>query len=94
MYLDQLSKMVERIKTILSQGLNVASYALPIIAVIFIFTIANVIITTTVAIVAFMQLVTVYGVSKEVSLFVATLVAIAVYVYIFLQPKIRNYIKY
>jgi len=67
--------------------------ALAVIPVIAMMTFANVLIASVVSGFVFIQLVAVVGWSKEVSLGVAVLVAIAVHVYIMLQPKIRNYIS-
>jgi MFS superfamily sulfate permease-like transporter len=68
------------------------SNALAAIPVILMTTIANVIIATVMGMVTFMQLFWAYGVSRWPSTIVAVLVAIAVHVYIRLQPNIRNYI--
>jgi hypothetical protein len=66
--------------------------ALAVIPVIVMVTLVNVLIASVMAGMTFIQLVAVAGWSKGVSLVVAILVAIAVHVYIVLQPKIRNYI--
>jgi hypothetical protein len=67
--------------------------ALAVIPVIVGVTLINVIIASVMGMVTFLQLLTVAGWSKLASEAVAILVAIAVMGYIWLQPKIRNYIS-
>jgi membrane protein YdbS with pleckstrin-like domain len=69
------------------------SKALAVVPVILMTTIINVVLATVMGMVTFMQLLLVYGWSRKSSLVVAILVAIAVHVYIVLQPKIRSYIS-
>jgi hypothetical protein len=66
---------------------------LAVIPVIMMITLTNVIIAATMAGVVFIQLISVAGWGKTLSLVIAILVAIAVHLYIFCQPKIRNYIQ-
>jgi hypothetical protein len=65
---------------------------LTVIPVHVMWVLANVIIASTMASIVFIQLVAVAGWSKNASLGVAILTAIAVMVYIWLQPKIRTYL--
>jgi hypothetical protein len=69
------------------------SKALAVIPVILITTIINVLMSSTLATIAFIQLVSVAQWDKYASLAIAVLIAIAVRVYIWLQPNIRNYIR-
>jgi len=69
------------------------SKALAVIPVILITTIINVLMSSTLATIAFIQLVSVAQWGKLASLVVAILIAIAVQLYIWFQPKIRNYIR-
>ena len=69
------------------------SKALAVIPVILLTLVVNVLIATVMGMVTFMQLIWVYGWSKWSATTVAILVAIAVHVYIMLQPKIRSYIS-
>lgn len=66
---------------------------LAVVPVIMMWTIINVLISFTLAFVVFVQLITVYGWEKRLSMGVAVLVAIAVHLYIWGQPKIRKYIS-
>jgi hypothetical protein len=66
---------------------------LAVVPVIILWTLVNVLISFVLSIVAFIQLVAVYGVDKRVSMGVAVLIAIAVHLYIWGQPKIRRYIS-
>jgi hypothetical protein len=65
---------------------------LAVIPVICMWTLANVIIASTLAGLTFIQLMAVAGWSKQASLGAAILVAVAVFIYIWLQPKIRSFI--
>lgn len=76
----------------MSDSDNKLSNALAAIPVILMMTFANVIIATVMGMVTFMQLFMVYGWTKWSSSLVAILIAIAVHVYIRLQPNIRRYI--
>lgn len=73
--------------------LDKLAIALQVIPVILLVTLIDVLITSVMAGVTFLQLITVLGWSKGVSLAVAILVAVAVQAYIYFQPKIRNFIK-
>ena len=64
-----------------------------VIPVLAMWMLANVIIASTMAGIVFIQLVAVAGWSKNASLGVAILTAIAVMIYISLQPKIRAYLS-
>ena len=66
---------------------------LAVVPVIIMWTLANVLIAFVLAMVVGIQLVAVYGWNKPISLCVAVLVAIAVHLYIWGQPKIRRYIS-
>ena len=63
------------------------------VPVIIMTTFANMLIALIVSAVIFLQLVSVYGWNRVVSLVTAILIAIAVHVYIWFQPKIRDYIS-
>jgi hypothetical protein len=65
---------------------------LAVIPVICLWVFANVIIASSMAGLTFIQLMAVAGWSKQASEGVAILVATAVMVYIWLQPKIRSFI--
>lgn len=66
---------------------------LAVLPVIILVTFTNVLIASVMAGATFLQLLTVLNWSKSSSLVVAILVAVAVYLYIIFQPKIRNYIN-
>ena len=66
---------------------------LAVVPVIMLMTLATTLITSVVAGVVFVQLVAVAGWGKEISLAIAILTAVVVYLYIVLQPKIRTYIN-
>ena len=65
---------------------------LAIIPVICLWVFANVIIASTLAGITFIQLMAVAGWSKQASEGAAILVAVAVFIYIWMQPKIRSFI--
>lgn len=67
--------------------------ALAVIPVILITTIINVLMSSTLATIAFIQLVSVAQWGKYSSLAVAILIAISVQLYIWFQPNIRNYTR-
>ena len=69
------------------------SKALAVIPVILMTTIINVLIASTLGIIVFIQLISVAGWGKFSSSGVALLIAIAVQLYIWFQPNIRNYIR-
>lgn len=72
---------------------NKLLHLLGVIPVICFWTFANVLIVSTMAGITFIELISVVGWGKQLSLFVAILVAIAVTVYIWFQPKIRTFIS-
>ena len=77
-----MSKLPERMRN-----------SLAVIPVIWMTTIIDTGISSFISISTFLHLVTISGYSKGLSLFIAILLAIAVYIYIVCQPNIRNYIK-
>ena len=66
---------------------------LAVVPMLVMWMLANVIISSTMAGLVFVQLFAVAGWSKNASLGMAILTAIAVMLYIWLQPKIRSYIS-
>jgi hypothetical protein len=69
------------------------SQLLAVLPIIIIKTMVDMIIAFALAMMVFMHLVLVAGWDKRVSEGVALLTATVVYLYIWLQPKIRNYIS-
>lgn len=67
--------------------------ALAVIPVIIMLTLINVLIASVMGMMVFLQLMFVGGLSKAPAEILAILVAIAVYLYIWYQPKIRSYIS-
>jgi len=67
--------------------------ALAVIPVIIMVTLINVLIASVMGMMVFLQLMFVGGLSKAPAEILAILVAIAVYLYIWYQPKIRSYIS-
>jgi uncharacterized membrane protein len=66
---------------------------LSVIPVIIFMTLANLIISFVVAFVVFVQLLTVAGWSRNVSMVVGILVAAAIHAYIYAIPGLRNYVN-
>ena len=67
--------------------------ALAVIPVIIMVTLINVLIASVMGMMTLLQLMFVGGLSKAPAEILAILVAIAVYLYIWYQPKIRSYIS-
>lgn len=67
--------------------------ALAVIPVIIMVTLINVLIASVMGMMVFLQLMFVGGLSKAPAEILAILVAIAAYLYIWYQPKIRSYIS-
>lgn len=67
--------------------------ALAVIPVIIMVALINVLIASVMGMMTFLQLMFVGGLSKAPAEILAILVAIAVYLYIWYQPKIRSYIS-